>query len=257
MWRIVFGTIFVFMALSFVNVPCYAFAEDIIAAWTLDEGDGNSAHDISGNANDGEIIGGAEWVDGKFDKALEFDGSTSYVEIPFADSMKIINDGEFTFVSWFMADDVTIQRNVLQQLDLGGTGRSWLYLTADTNAEIASFIGGSRTSSGINADAGEWYHGAVVVGKAGVQLYVNGVPEGEPTGNAMEPCEGAFRIGTHKTVKNVWSGIIDEVAIFGKALTQPEIQKIMTAGLASAIAPVEPVGKLAVSWGSVKDGAKR
>ena len=49
-------------------------------------------------------------------------------------------------------------------------------------------------------------------------------------------------------------GVLDEVAIFNKALTESEIQEIMTDGLekATGILAVAPAGKLASTWGSIK-----
>ena len=45
-----------------------------VAHWTLDEGTGKSAKDVSGDGHDGELVGDAKWVDGHFGKALEFNG---------------------------------------------------------------------------------------------------------------------------------------------------------------------------------------
>lgn len=54
----------------------------ITGMWMFDEGQGKVAKDSSGNGLDGELISGPKWVDGKFGKALEFDGKASYVKIP-------------------------------------------------------------------------------------------------------------------------------------------------------------------------------
>ncbi len=45
-------------------------------------------------------------------------------------------------------------------------------------------------------------------------------------------------------------GIIDEIAIFNKALSESEIKSVMT-GLARTFA-VEPSGKLATTWATTK-----
>lgn len=50
--------------------------------WLFDEGKGNVAVDSSGKGLDGKLIGNPTWVDGKFGKALEFDGKAAYVEVP-------------------------------------------------------------------------------------------------------------------------------------------------------------------------------
>ena len=55
----------------------------LVAYWPFDEGKGKDAKDASDNGNDGDI-NGAEWVDGKFGEALEFDGN--FVLVPNDDS---------------------------------------------------------------------------------------------------------------------------------------------------------------------------
>jgi hypothetical protein len=54
----------------------------ITGMWLFDEGSGKVAKDSSGNGLDADLIDGPKWVDGVFGKALEFDGASSYVEIP-------------------------------------------------------------------------------------------------------------------------------------------------------------------------------
>ena len=47
--------------------------ESAVGIWLFDEGKGGVAGDSSGEGNDGEVVK-APWVDGKFGKALDFDG---------------------------------------------------------------------------------------------------------------------------------------------------------------------------------------
>lgn len=47
---------------------------EIIAKWTFDEGEGDTAYDISENENHFNLLNGVSWVDGLNGKALEFDG---------------------------------------------------------------------------------------------------------------------------------------------------------------------------------------
>ena len=53
----------------------------IIGVWLFDEGKGDAAKDYSPNGNDGTLNEGPKWVDGQFEKALEFDGKDDYVQI--------------------------------------------------------------------------------------------------------------------------------------------------------------------------------
>jgi len=166
-----------------------------------------------------------------------------------------MNAGDFTFAAWFLADEIpTENKEVFQQGDGDGTGRTWL-LVHNTN-EIRSFVGGGTTGSGVPVEAGQWYHAAVVVTEVlvenedtnNIQMYVNGAIAGEPAQRAMEDCEGPYFIGCHKDLINFWDGIIDEVVLLNKALDEAGVNSLMNIGLA-----VKPMGKLAVCWGGVKD----
>jgi hypothetical protein len=236
-----------------ITRPSYGFSDDIVAAWTFEEGTGTVVHDVSGHGNDGELTGGAQWVDGRFGKALDFDGSSNYIEIPFGESMGVLNQGDFTFAAWYKPDVIPKKHCVFQQGDKDGTGRTWLFIHQDAG-EIRSYLGGGTTASGINAGAGEWYHTAVVVTEGGdtdsVQLYVNGELAGAPFQAGMEDCEGSFFIGCHKNITDFMDGIIDEVVLISKALDAAEIAVLMDNGIVAAA--VEPAGKLSVSWGSIK-----
>jgi len=220
--------------ISFVLVLSIAgsASADLVAHWKFDEGSGNVAHDTSGNGNDGTFIGDPQWVTGKIGGALEFDGTSDYIEIPFSDSLRVINQGDFTLTAWFRPDEIpTEYKAVLQQGDdaSGGPGRTWLFVHQSN--EIRSSLGGSPTGSGVGIEGGTWYHGAVVVTEGGdtdiVQLYVNGEPAGAPRQDSMEDSEGVFYIGCHKGLGNIWKGLLDDLRIYNKALTEPEILAAM------------------------------
>ncbi len=70
------------VTLSFV-IPSYAKIDPktIVGAWLFDEGQGDSAGDSSGYNRDGNLQGGAKWVEGKFGKALELNGKDAWVDI--------------------------------------------------------------------------------------------------------------------------------------------------------------------------------
>ena len=47
-------------------------------------------------------------------------------------------------------------------------------------------------------------------------------------------------------------GMMDEVAIFNRALSEDEINQIMSGGLSQSVLAVEPAGKLGIAWGALK-----
>ena len=66
---------------------------NLVGSWHLNEGSGaTTAADTSGNGNNGTLTNmdpATDWVNGKFGKALDFDGSDDYV-----DATKISSYGE-------------------------------------------------------------------------------------------------------------------------------------------------------------------
>ncbi len=56
--------------------------DNVVGVWLFDEGSGEVATDASENGLDGTLHGNPKWVNGKFGKALELDGSAAYVEVP-------------------------------------------------------------------------------------------------------------------------------------------------------------------------------
>ncbi|MFC1634924.1 LamG domain-containing protein, partial [Planctomycetota bacterium] len=205
---------------------------DLVAHWKLDERSGDVVHDLSGNGNDGTFKGNPQWMDGKIGGAMEFNGSSGYVEIPFSESLRVINQGDFSIAAWFMLNEIPSEYKVVfQQGDdtSGGPGRTWLFVHQSN--EIRSSLGGAPTGSGVGIEGGIWYHGIVVVTEGGdtdsVQIYVDGQAAGAPREDSMEDSEGVFYIGAHKGLGNIWDGLLDDIRIYNHALTETQILAAM------------------------------
>jgi len=213
------------LVLGFVVTNAANADPGLVGWWKFDEDSGTTASDSSGNGNDGTLIDSVQWAAGQIGGALQFDGSPGYVQIPHSDELKLVNQGDFTCTMWFKMDVVTFG-NLLQQTDVNGTGRTWLFV--HSSEEIRAYLGGAATGSGVNAEAGIWYHIAVVVTEAGatdtVDLYVNGEPAGTPGQLGMEDCEGDYLIGTDKALASRWlTGLVDDLRLYNHALSEVEI----------------------------------
>ena len=75
------GVVVLFMT-GMLAVSSYAVLdpETVVGIWKFDEGKGNTTKDVSENGNAGTLTNKPKWVDGKFGKALELDGS-SFVDM--------------------------------------------------------------------------------------------------------------------------------------------------------------------------------
>jgi hypothetical protein len=69
----------------------------LVGYWKLDEENGTIAGDSSGNSNNGTLQNGPGWVDGKYGKALSFDGTDDYVTIQDSASLRVQS---FSIAAW-------------------------------------------------------------------------------------------------------------------------------------------------------------
>ncbi len=250
MRKMVWFMIFTFMPLMVAQADIKP--EDISGIWLLDEGKGNFAEDSSDNEHEGEIVG-ADWVDGKFGKGLEFEDAGS---VTIASTEKLQIGDEFTWMGYFYAkalDDwhqiVAKDAEYLLRIDPPGEG-----------GKMSAFItqGGWEPRASANVPELEvWTHFAAVYdGEAGaLRVYVDGVLGGQ----SARPAEPNF--GNAELTFGNWGGdsnfmgILDELAIFKAVLEEDDILDIATMGLKEFLAvgqSVEPSDKLASTWGRMK-----
>ncbi|RLG28126.1 hypothetical protein DRO03_10600, partial [Methanosarcinales archaeon] len=85
-----------------VGVQAQGADDGLVAEWHFDEGSGSVLMDSSGNGNDG-VIHGATWVEGRYGKALRFDGRGDFVEITPQSDVSAI--GDFTISVWTYLKD--------------------------------------------------------------------------------------------------------------------------------------------------------
>lgn len=160
---------------------------------------------------------------GRAGNALAFDGVDDYLTMP-----HVLNPAEtsFTAAAWFKAMTLPTNENkrILQQKDGTGVGRSWLYLTS--SGQLATYLGGSQLASQQTVNAGEWHHAAVSYDGNLLTLYLNGEQATAPVARNMESSDGQMLIGAHKALDRLFDGSIDEVVIYGEALSASEIYNI-------------------------------
>jgi len=203
---------------------------ELVGHWRMDEGAGDTANDSSGNGNHGTLIDSVQWDVGQIGGAVKFDGTRGYVQIPHGDSLKLINQGDFTITMWFRQDVVTGIANLLQQTDLNGTGRT--LLLADSATGIRTYLGGTSTVSGVIEEAGIWYHVALIVTEGGatdtINFYIDGKPSGTPAQVNSEDTDGDYLIGTNKGLDGRWiNGLVDDLRLYNHALSEAEILAAM------------------------------
>lgn len=245
----------VFLSLIVVVTSADIHAANLEASWSFDNDTPQNVADVSGNGHDGVGVA-TEIVDGKYGKAMLFDGSTSQVEIPSDDALNFV-DG-VTVEAWVNPSGFNDLSAVAQKWG-DDTGRRQ-YLLCFVGSNVRFYISGSgdtwpSAASVGTVEIGEWAHIAGTYDGEAIRVYINGELDGETANN-----EGLFAsdlpvwIGGYGPDDEFGSnrhfpGVIDEVRFWDGALTQDEIQESM--GMSSA--SVHATDKLSVTWGSIKN----
>jgi hypothetical protein len=211
----------------------------LIGAWNFDEGTGTSSADLSGNGHAAVFVGGASWGTGKEGTGLALDGSTGYADV----GLTLINTTQsFSVVSWAnlivvnnwevaaSEDDVN---GSLFGLKLRGDGSNQFDFDAETSDALSpGFVVAQSTTT---ATANVWVHLAGVYDASGtgtMKLYVNGSLEASSAvGQSLIGATGHFVIGRglYNDGKGSFvNGTLDEVAVYGGALTDAQVAAIYT-----------------------------
>ncbi|MCP4257059.1 MAG: LamG domain-containing protein, partial [Planctomycetes bacterium] len=212
---------------------------------SFNEGAG-TPHDFSVYENEVELVNNPIWVDGKYGKALEFNGS-NYVRVPINETLQLRES--FTVEYWVQREDS--QPATWNYMVAGGTLMWAVIVNADQNVYVWSRSGGTWgqrlvTSIPLTTD---WTHIALTydVG-SGVELFFNGEKAGEGgTPPIVDEIDGSIMVGARNPGQEFFSGIIDEVALYNRILTLDEIRADMKAvgePWPYAIGPTPPDGAL-------------
>lgn len=251
MQRITWLSIFILSMSTFAHAE--VDMEHVVGVWLFDEGAGNETADSSDYGHDGQITN-AEWTDGKFGSALEFEGNGK-VQV---ESTPELSLGEqLTMMAYFNAQAlsdwhqmIAKDNEYLLRIDPPGEGGA---MSAFVNLDGGWEPRASATVPGKDV----WIHFAAVYDSDEGQLfvYVDGVLAGQsgragnPNPNNEPVTFGTWNDGDH------FIGMIDEIAIYDVVLEAEDILSIATDGLEEFLGgelSVRFSGKLTTTWGNLK-----
>lgn len=252
--------IMVFMILA-ILANVHAFHPNLIAAWTFDEGNGDTTADATGNGHEGTLFGSPNWVDGVNGRALEIMGSAQYVAVEDAEDLHF-GEEDFTFMAWVNIDNYnggTPSGIISKRTMVAGNGQPTILWVIDNEAfamemQIRDNVGAVNILTGKETvKEGEWHHIAAAKTDNDVIYYVDGVKDlsmDHGFGGSFTAEGHPLYIGVHH-YGDTWNcslnGKIDEVAIFNVALNAVEIITIM-----KNLLFVEASGKISTCWGDLK-----
>jgi len=212
----------------------------LVGNWSFDEETGTIAKDLSGKGNNGTLTNGPLWVGGKFSGALSFDGVNDYVTM--GNNSMLGPSNTITVMAWVKTPSSfsgLVFPQIVTRSSSGSTGFN-LYVVYEeaTGNTIPYFSFILLTTTGnwgsdwardtIPIAVNTWYFVVGMRDNNGfVSIWVNGTLRAIDTaitsGSINYGSTPEFAIG-RKASGSYWRGIIDEVAIFSRALSPKEIQ---------------------------------
>lgn len=216
----------------------------------------NDANDISGNDNHGAFSGGSSFAAGQVGQGFNFTGSQN-VQVP--DDASLDFTSAYTIEMWVApaaAGLSTGQTFFVSKgnMDFATTQSYGVLFDADRRVHIrvgnGVGINGATSTSQLPLNA--FTHIAVTYDGSTLRVYVNGVLEAsESTSiaallNTSEPLViGGANYGGSSFINA--QGIIDEVSLYSRALSDAEITAIFNAGSAGKCQPVVTAAAVSVS----------
>jgi len=252
--------------LTSLIVTGVSFAEinqaDFVGVWLFDEGNGQTARDMTGKSGNGTLMNGTKWVDGKFGNAIYFDGKAGYVEISLPEVFNDMPKNSFTIAYWINVQDISGSGTIWTRIiEARYDSTNYLqFVIQINNGELGVNImsGGAESTVIVSPTivADKWYHvtGVWDAGKKSISLYLDGVLQaGVGTTPASPGDKKILTIGRRSdgNADTYFNGTIDEFAILNVALAEEDIKNLMNNGL-KFYAAVSSLDKLATAWGMLK-----
>lgn len=227
--------------LDAVGLPSRALADGLLAHWRLDDRSGSVVSDGSGNGHSGELSGGAWIAPGRFGGALRLSGGEDAVAVPGFPAPT----PAWTVALWIRLSDEQLAANVdtfttilsTENLHSGG----W-EVNIDQRLSQPRFVfdywspplmdyEGAECSC---VETGVWLNlaGVIDVENERILLYRNGILVDQETWPSdVVPGDATLHFGRWNMGGRVLSGDLDDVAIWGRALTAEEVAAFATHSL--------------------------
>jgi hypothetical protein len=241
-----------FFLLSFDVV---AKDKDLVFYMSFDKMSGNKVQDDSGNENVGTLNGDAKITkSGKYGSAISLEGA-GYVD---CGNNPVVNQ-EFaglTIEAWVNPKVLSPESTIIGK---------WAWAVAGDHIGLFMFAGKAlvAVADGVTSEQGfsgkkvvkenEWVHVSATWDSkdSSHQIFINGELDsgGKQTGKGINTkSTEVLKIGAQITgVARYFTGLIDDVAIYGRVLQDNEIKKDM-----QGLAAVEYSGKLSNTWAQIK-----
>jgi hypothetical protein len=210
--------------------------KNLFAWYPLNNNQGSSVSDLSGNNNKGSITGQAYWSMPNF--VASFDGSpSSYIQTYNSVTMNLVSTS-YTLSAWVNMNYLYSSPSSASLLVIGEPSYCVGFSIASISPSyfgVRSWAASTSSSTPIgNASFNAWHNKDVVYSPTASNeirtVYIDGENVGMDTLGAPSSCSGVIRMG-YNGYTSVPSGSIANAQIYSQALTPQQVSQLYHAGL--------------------------
>jgi len=215
----------------------------LVGYWSFEDGRGSTATDFSGNGNAGTLTNFAlstttsNWNTGNACKrgtCLNFDGSNDVVSVADSNNWNF-GSNDFSIGSWFLVNAPTGPMSIVQQYV--DDNNNWSFRTAADRSRLVfdRYMAGNRylASAAWTPSLNTWYYVNYVRNGASQYLYINGQSQALDNNNlgSISDLASPLYVGRYDYLGTTYfSGSLDEVRIYNRALSATEIASLYQSG---------------------------
>jgi hypothetical protein len=236
------------------QVPAYVPTDGLVGWWPFN----GNANDESGNGNDG-VVNGATLAEDRLGNSLEaysFNGINDYITMPHSNSLNF-GTSDLTLSLWFNLNDFNPDspqfliskerafapdgnqfRAAIEMSNNASNMKTYFTSAVNENGLQWSIENGYNLQFNNNTALSEWTHLIIVRQGVRFDIYKDNIlqaTDSSTTGfihdyseNFQELIIGAESASFDTSKLAFFSGLIDDIAIYNRALTEQEIQSLYT-----------------------------
>jgi hypothetical protein len=226
----------------------------LLGYWKLNETAGVTANDYSANGKNGTYTGGVTLnqagvlADG--DAAASFDAVNDCVD--FGDNFGFPALAQFSCECWVFLTAIsaaTFVRIASKETNDANGRQGWDLVISPVSVGAAqgkvtfeTWLNGASTgaSTGVALTLNAWNHVVGTFDGTAVRIYLNGAVNSGGVARSMIAHTAPFRLGSHPLNSAFFGGLIDEAAIYNRALSATEV----TAHIANSRIPALNIAKI-------------
>jgi len=231
----------------FAQVPSYVPTTGLVGWWSFT----GNANDLSGNNNNGTVNGATLVADrnGNANSAYSFNGTNSYIDVPNSASLAFssnvisisfwakVNSVNSSGFNNIMISKQAGSGNTQQGFDVAESTTQSIYLAVSNGG--GNFGGPSVTSVPLS----QWHHFIYVYNNGTSTSYYDGVQVANTTGqtatigaNTLDLLFGQANWSNINAIN--YDGILDDMGIWDRALTQTEVTQIYSSNMIACTADI-------------------